>query len=183
MVCSEHCCLITPQPQIEKRLEPVQPEEGKDSKDSVDNPKLGCTIFLGYTSNLISSGVRESIRYLAQHKMVHVKPCFLTLKLQVTFHTTGGRVYQNSCCFSVLGGCDCNHSRRHRGGFNQMYGPHVPGRLQPAGQGPPPEGHQQVSKHWYNSVHKNGVSFFNWEDKNVCLHLICQTTFLSAKVS
>ncbi|CAH2272904.1 deoxyhypusine synthase [Pelobates cultripes] len=30
----------------------------------------GCTIFLGYTSNLISSGVRESIRYLVQHKMV-----------------------------------------------------------------------------------------------------------------
>uniref|UniRef100_A0A8D3C376 deoxyhypusine synthase n=1 Tax=Scophthalmus maximus TaxID=52904 RepID=A0A8D3C376_SCOMX len=32
----------------------------------------GCTIFLGYTSNLISSGVRESIRYLAEHKMVDV---------------------------------------------------------------------------------------------------------------
>lgn len=29
-----------------------------------------CTIFLGYTSNLISSGVRESIRFLAEHKMV-----------------------------------------------------------------------------------------------------------------
>ncbi|KAM8974811.1 deoxyhypusine synthase [Pelodytes ibericus] len=30
----------------------------------------GCTIYLGYTSNLISSGIRESIRYLVQHKMV-----------------------------------------------------------------------------------------------------------------
>jgi hypothetical protein len=27
-------------------------------------------IFLGYTSNMISSGVRESIRYLVQHKLV-----------------------------------------------------------------------------------------------------------------
>ncbi|XP_068605711.1 deoxyhypusine synthase-like [Brachionichthys hirsutus] len=31
---------------------------------------MSCTIFLGYTSNLISSGVRESIRFLAEHKMV-----------------------------------------------------------------------------------------------------------------
>ncbi|OLL24858.1 putative deoxyhypusine synthase [Neolecta irregularis DAH-3] len=29
-----------------------------------------CTIFLGYTSNLISSGLREIIRYLAQHKLI-----------------------------------------------------------------------------------------------------------------
>lgn len=30
----------------------------------------GCTIFLGYTSNIVSSGLRESIRYLVQHKLV-----------------------------------------------------------------------------------------------------------------
>ncbi|RXN35479.1 deoxyhypusine synthase [Labeo rohita] len=54
---------------IEKRLEPMQEEhEGCDS----DTSASGCTIFLGYTSNLISSGVRESIRYLAQHRMVDV---------------------------------------------------------------------------------------------------------------
>jgi len=29
-----------------------------------------CTIFLGYTSNMISCGVRETIRFLTQHKMV-----------------------------------------------------------------------------------------------------------------
>ena len=29
-----------------------------------------CTIFLGYTSNMASCGVRESIRFLVQHKMV-----------------------------------------------------------------------------------------------------------------
>lgn len=52
---------------IEKRLEPI----GVNESDSSPN-KTGCTIFLGYTSNLISSGIRESIRYLAQHKMVDV---------------------------------------------------------------------------------------------------------------
>ncbi|KAL4658065.1 deoxyhypusine synthase isoform X1 [Arapaima gigas] len=51
---------------IEKRLEEVEEQQGSDSKSP------GCTIFLGYTSNLISSGVRESIRYLVQHKMVDV---------------------------------------------------------------------------------------------------------------
>lgn len=32
--------------------------------------KTGCTIFLGYTSNLISSGLREHIRFLVEHKYV-----------------------------------------------------------------------------------------------------------------
>lgn len=31
-----------------------------------------CTIFLGFTSNLVSSGVREVIRFLVQHKLVDV---------------------------------------------------------------------------------------------------------------
>ncbi|KAL3377552.1 hypothetical protein AABB24_003786 [Solanum stoloniferum] len=31
-----------------------------------------CKIFLGFTSNLVSSGVRETIRYLVQHRMVDV---------------------------------------------------------------------------------------------------------------
>nr|XP_046271260.1 deoxyhypusine synthase [Scatophagus argus] len=58
---------------IEKRLEPVEGDEGVEFKDSGEvSRKLGCTIFLGYTSNLISSGIRESIRYLAEHKMVDV---------------------------------------------------------------------------------------------------------------
>ncbi|KPP79429.1 deoxyhypusine synthase-like [Scleropages formosus] len=52
---------------IEKRLEPA--EEEKECESSNSKPP-GCTIFLGYTSNLISSGVRETIRYLVQHKMV-----------------------------------------------------------------------------------------------------------------
>jgi deoxyhypusine synthase len=31
-----------------------------------------CKIFLGYTSNLVSSGIRDIIRFLVQHKMVDV---------------------------------------------------------------------------------------------------------------
>uniref|UniRef100_A0A3Q2PNP8 deoxyhypusine synthase n=1 Tax=Fundulus heteroclitus TaxID=8078 RepID=A0A3Q2PNP8_FUNHE len=59
--------------EIEKRLEPVEVEEVNESEESCGSShKSGCTIFLGYTSNLISSGVRESIRYLAEHKMVDV---------------------------------------------------------------------------------------------------------------
>ncbi|CAK68676.1 unnamed protein product (macronuclear) [Paramecium tetraurelia] len=34
------------------------------------DPNTRCTIFLGYTSNMVSSGNREIIRYLAQHKMI-----------------------------------------------------------------------------------------------------------------
>lgn len=30
----------------------------------------GCTIFLGFTSNLVSSGLRETIRFLVQHKLI-----------------------------------------------------------------------------------------------------------------
>ena len=29
-----------------------------------------CKIFLGFTSNLVSSGIRDVIRFLTQHKMV-----------------------------------------------------------------------------------------------------------------
>ncbi|XP_066563822.1 deoxyhypusine synthase [Amia ocellicauda] len=57
---------------IEKRLElPGELEESEVTSD-LGPPRSGCTIFLGFTSNLISSGVRESIRYLAEHRMVDV---------------------------------------------------------------------------------------------------------------
>jgi deoxyhypusine synthase len=35
-----------------------------------------CTIFLSYTSNIISSGLRETIRFLVQNKLVCATPCF-----------------------------------------------------------------------------------------------------------
>ncbi|KAJ3307841.1 hypothetical protein HDU76_004329, partial [Blyttiomyces sp. JEL0837] len=37
-----------------------------------ERSKVKCKIFLGYTSNLVSSGLREVLRYLVEHKMVDV---------------------------------------------------------------------------------------------------------------
>jgi len=39
-------------------------------EDLVNPQEIKCTIFLSYTSNMISCGAREIIRYLVQHKMV-----------------------------------------------------------------------------------------------------------------
>ena len=45
--------------------------EPLDSDDiSEEGPKNNCTIFLGYTSNMASCGVRENIRFLVEHKLV-----------------------------------------------------------------------------------------------------------------
>lgn len=86
---------MTPHPQIEKRLEPVEPDEGKECKESGESsPKLGCTIFLGYTSNLISSGVRESIRYLAEHKMVQMYTLVIIVQVKVTLQVTSKTIDQ-----------------------------------------------------------------------------------------
>ncbi|XP_013393091.1 deoxyhypusine synthase [Lingula anatina] len=58
---------------IEKKLEPLPEEVRQEANfNPVGREKTNCTIFLGYTSNLISSGVRETIRYLVQHNMVDV---------------------------------------------------------------------------------------------------------------
>ncbi|XP_045048381.1 deoxyhypusine synthase isoform X2 [Desmodus rotundus] len=58
---------------IEKKLEPLPEDEDQHSDLTQSRrPLTGCTIFLGYTSNLISSGIRETIRYLVQHNMVDV---------------------------------------------------------------------------------------------------------------
>ena len=48
----------------------VREEEDEEAKDPEYRANVKCTIFLGYTSNMISSGVRETIRYLVQHKLV-----------------------------------------------------------------------------------------------------------------
>ncbi|KAL4827919.1 hypothetical protein H8958_006135 [Nasalis larvatus] len=58
---------------IEKKLEPLSQDEDQHADLTQScRPLTGCTIFLGYTSNLISSGIRETIRYLVQHNMVDV---------------------------------------------------------------------------------------------------------------
>ncbi|OQV17375.1 Deoxyhypusine synthase [Hypsibius exemplaris] len=42
----------------------------KPKPDESAPARSNCTIFLGYTSNMVSCGVRETIRFLVQHKMV-----------------------------------------------------------------------------------------------------------------
>ena len=55
------------------RVPPEQQAVGERRDElSVSGRGDRCKIFLGYTSNLISAGVREQIRYLVQHKMVDV---------------------------------------------------------------------------------------------------------------
>eukprot|EP00051_Salpingoeca_urceolata_P011976 m.148887 g.148887 ORF g.148887 m.148887 type:complete len:389 (-) comp17331_c0_seq5:38-1204(-) len=52
--------------------EPVKEDEDEDLVSLEARKAVKCKIFLGYTSNMVSSGIRETIRFLAQHKMVDV---------------------------------------------------------------------------------------------------------------
>jgi len=50
----------------------VTDDEDEELRDLEHRRQVRCKIFLGYTSNMISSGVREIIRFLCEHKMVSV---------------------------------------------------------------------------------------------------------------
>jgi len=50
--------------------DPIKEDESEELKDMTRRKNIRCTIFLGYTSNMISCGMREIIRYLCEHKMV-----------------------------------------------------------------------------------------------------------------
>jgi len=50
--------------------EPIEADETDEYKDPEVRKNTKCTIFLGYTSNLISSGLREVFRFLVKHNMV-----------------------------------------------------------------------------------------------------------------
>ncbi|KAJ2962307.1 hypothetical protein NQZ79_g2544 [Umbelopsis isabellina] len=52
--------------------EPVTEDEPEEYRDPKVRANTKCKIFLGYTSNLVSSGVREIIKFLVQHKMADV---------------------------------------------------------------------------------------------------------------
>ncbi|KAI8049185.1 DHS-like NAD/FAD-binding domain-containing protein [Syncephalis plumigaleata] len=59
--------------------DPINVNDPNEIHDPERRRNTRCTIFLGYTSNMASCGVREVIRYLAQHRMID---CIVT--------TTGG---------------------------------------------------------------------------------------------
>lgn len=42
----------------------------EEERDQAYRESVRCKVFLGFTSNLISSGVRDTVRYLVQHHMV-----------------------------------------------------------------------------------------------------------------
>lgn len=50
--------------------EQVTEDCSEEEKNPTYRESVRCKIFLGFTSNLISSGVRDIIRYLVQHHMV-----------------------------------------------------------------------------------------------------------------
>lgn len=56
---------------IDSRNKPL-PDDKIDfyEEDNFIRRKHNCTIFLGYTSNMASSGMRETIRFLVEHKMI-----------------------------------------------------------------------------------------------------------------
>ncbi|KAL5284652.1 DHPS family protein [Megaselia abdita] len=57
--------------QLDSREKPLPPDqEDIHESDEFIKRKSNCTIFLGYTSNIVSSGLRETLRFLVEHKMV-----------------------------------------------------------------------------------------------------------------
>ena len=66
------CIDEIPVPQLKWRLsdEPWTDAEPDELKDPKVRAEKRCNVFLGYTSNLISSGLREVILYLVKHKHV-----------------------------------------------------------------------------------------------------------------
>ncbi|KAL0230226.1 hypothetical protein PCE1_003788 [Barthelona sp. PCE] len=58
---------------LECRKQPMDQEKLAEMDISPDHrcyPRTNCTIFMGYTSNLISSGLRETLCFLVKHNLV-----------------------------------------------------------------------------------------------------------------
>jgi deoxyhypusine synthase len=56
---------------LEARDVPLEDDETDEyEEDEFIKRRNSCTIFFGFTSNLVSSGLRETIRYLVQNKLV-----------------------------------------------------------------------------------------------------------------
>ncbi|KOX76699.1 putative deoxyhypusine synthase [Melipona quadrifasciata] len=59
------------QQMINARNIPLEDDEIDSlEEDEFIRRKSSCTIFLGYTSNMVSCGIRDTIRFLVQHKMI-----------------------------------------------------------------------------------------------------------------
>lgn len=51
---------------------PIKAHESEERKDPAYRAQAKCTIFMSYTSNMISSGVRETLKFLVKHKLIDV---------------------------------------------------------------------------------------------------------------
>lgn len=74
MVCVSGCHSTTTEQTLKRtwRLshEPISEDDSEEYHDPGLRASTRCNIFLGYTSNLISSGLREVIRFLVKHNHV-----------------------------------------------------------------------------------------------------------------
>ncbi|XP_015889177.2 deoxyhypusine synthase isoform X1 [Ziziphus jujuba] len=52
--------------------ETIAEDWSEEERDLAFRESVRCKVFLGFTSNLISSGVRDTVRYLVEHHMVDV---------------------------------------------------------------------------------------------------------------
>jgi deoxyhypusine synthase len=101
------------------RLSDEEVKEGEDITDPAERAKVKCTIFLAYTSNVVSCGLREIVRYLAQHRLVDV------------IVTTAGGVEEDfiKCLApSKLGAFDLRGSELRSQGLNRIGNMLVPNR-------------------------------------------------------
>jgi deoxyhypusine synthase len=75
--------------------EPVETETDESMTDPEVRKNTKCTIWLSYTSNMISCGVREVIRYLVEHKMVRA---LLRIPLLCAEHIPPSSRCRWTCC-------------------------------------------------------------------------------------
>jgi len=81
--------------------EPIDLKKDADEYLDLEYRKtVRCKIFLGYTSNMVSCGLRETLRFLVQHKMVD---CLVTsaggieedfMKCLASFYLTEGSKWE-----------------------------------------------------------------------------------------
>ena len=112
-------------------------------QDKEERSKYRAKIFLGYTSNLISAGTRETFRYLAKNKMVGV--CYsLNPRTQNDGPNPSSRKGGNAKLIvppkqliisDLAGRRHCDYGRRSGRGLHQMPREHLYGRLCDEGKG------------------------------------------------
>jgi len=91
--------------------EPLDNDESEEYQDLEVRKTVGCKIFLGYTSNLISSGLREIIRFLVKHR--HVSAIVTTAGgIEEDFIKCLGHTY--------IADFDLNGSELRRKGMNRI---------------------------------------------------------------